>query len=49
MASNMGGVWEQQIQSARSILSAILRNHGESLNNESLPTLLAEVEVIINS
>ena len=49
MASNIGGVWEQQIQSARSILSAMLRNHGESLNNESLCTLLVEVEGIINS
>ena len=49
MASNMGGVWERQIRSARSILSAMLRNHGESLNDESLRTLLVEVEGIINS
>ena len=49
MASNMGGVWEQQIRSARNILSAMLRNHGESLNDESLRTLLVEVEGIINS
>ena len=40
IASNMGGVWEWQIWSARSILSAMLRN----LNNESLRTLLVEVE-----
>ena len=49
MASNMGGVWERQIQSARSILSAMLRNHGESLCDESLSLLLVEVEGIINS
>ena len=49
IASNIGGVWEWQIQSASSILSAMLRNHGESLNNESLCTLLVEVEGIINS
>ena len=49
MASNIGGVWEWQIRSARSILSAVLRNHGESFSNESLFTLLGEVEGIINS
>ena len=49
MASNMGGLWEWQIRSARSILSAMLRNYGESLNDESLCTLLVEVEGIINS
>ena len=48
MASNMGRVWEWQIRSARSILSAMLRN-GESLSDESLRTLLVEVEGIINS
>ena len=49
MASNMGGVWERQIRSARSILSAMLRNHGESLSDKSLRTSLVEVEGIINS
>ena len=48
MASNMGRVWEWQIRSARGILSAMLRN-GESLSDESLRTLLVEVEGIINS
>ena len=49
MASNMEGVSEQQIRSARNILSAMLRNYGESLKNESLHTLLVEFEGIINS
>ena len=49
MTSNRGGVWERQIQPARSILSAMLRNHCESPNDESLSTLLVEVEGIINS
>ena len=48
-ASNMGGVWERQIRSARSILGALLKQHGESLIDESLRTLLVEVEGIINS
>ena len=47
MAGNMGGVWEWQIRSTRSILSAMLRNHGESINNELLCTLLVEFEGII--
>ena len=34
---------------AGSILSAMLRNHGESLNEKSLHTLLMEAEGIIDS
>ena len=48
-ASHMGGVWERQIRSVRSILSSLLYTHGESLNDESFRTLLAEVEAILNS
>ena len=48
-ASNMGGVWEHQIGFARSILVALLKIHGKSLNDESLCTFLAEVEAIINT
>ena len=48
-ASNMGGVWKRQIGSARSILAALLKQQGESLNDQSLRTLLVEVEEIINS
>ena len=48
-ASHFGGIWERQIRSARSILSSLLRTHGESLNDESFRTLLHEVENIINS
>ena len=42
----MGGVWEQQI---RSILNALLKTHGRSLNDEALHTFLIEVEAIVNS
>ena len=48
-ASNMGGLWEQQIRSVRNILAVLIKQHGESLNDESLRTLLAEVEGIIIS
>ena len=45
----MGGVWQRQIRSARKILESLLKTHGGSLSNESLQTLLVEVEAIVNS
>ena len=48
-ASHMGGVWERQIRSARAILASILKTHGKSLDDESLLTLMTEVEGILNS
>ena len=45
----MGEVWERQIRSARAILEGLLKTHSHSLNDESLRTLMAEVELIINS
>ena len=48
-ASNMGGVWERQIRSARSILNSLLKTHGSNLTEESLQTLVVEVEAIVNS
>ena len=48
-ACHMGGVSECQIRSARIILEGLLKTHGHSLNDESLRTLMAEVELIINS
>ena len=46
---HMGGVSERQIRSARTILMSLLHTHGRSLNDESLRTLLAETEAIVNS
>ena len=48
-ACNMEGLGERQNRSARSILAALLKQHGESLNDESLRTLLVDVEGINNS
>ena len=48
-SNSMGGVWERQIRSARTILMSLLHKHGRSLNNESLRTLLAETKAIVNS
>ena len=49
LASHMGGVWEKQIQSARNILSSLMKIHGASSDEESLNTLFIEVEGIANS
>ena len=48
-ASHMGGVWERQIRTVRSILSPMIREYRHALNDESLHLLLIEVECIINS
>ena len=48
-SSHMGGVWERQIQSVRSVLSPLLQDNSLQLDDESLRTLMCEVEAIINS
>ena len=48
-ASHMGGVWERQIRTVRSILASLLKSHDQVLNDESFNTLIKEVEGIINS
>ena len=48
-ASHMGGVWERQIRTVRSILSSLLSNNGTQLDDESLRTLMCEAEAIVNS
>ena len=48
-ASHMGGVWERQIRTIRRILATLLNEHTGRLDDESLHTLLCEVESIINS
>ncbi|KAK2564378.1 hypothetical protein P5673_011803 [Acropora cervicornis] len=49
MASNFGGAWERQIRSVRNIMAALMKQHGHSLDDESLQTLLCEVEAVVNS
>ena len=46
-ASHMGGVWERMIRSVRKIFNAVLKE--QSLTEESLVTLMCEVEAILNS
>ncbi|XP_053391973.1 uncharacterized protein LOC128554688 [Mercenaria mercenaria] len=47
-ASHMGGVWERQIRSVRSVLMYLLESHGSQLDDESLRTFLHEASAIIN-
>ena len=48
-ASHMSDIWERKIRSARTILEALLKTHGSSLNDENLRTLITETEETINS
>lgn len=48
-ASHMGGVWERQIRTIRSILNGLLKRSGQRLSLSSLRTVLYEVMAIINS
>ena len=48
-ASNFGGVWERQTRSVRNVMTALMKQHGHSLNDESLRTLLCEAEAVVNS
>ena len=46
-ASHMGGAWERQIRSVRKVLLAITDE--QTLNDETLNTLMCEVEMILNN
>ena len=44
----MGGIWERQIRTTRSVLSSLLQQHGTQLDDEALRTLLTEAECVVN-
>ena len=48
-ANNFGSAWERQIRSVRNVMGALLKQHGHSLDDESLRTLLCKVEAVVNS
>ena len=48
-ASHAGGVWERQIRTIRSVLSALLEKSASYLDGESFHTLICETEAIVNS
>lgn len=47
-SSHMGGVWERQIRTIRSILNSMLKIHSPRLDSSSLRTFLYEVMAIVN-
>ncbi|KAG1929293.1 hypothetical protein F2P79_023066 [Pimephales promelas] len=48
-SSHMGGVWERQIRTVRSVLTSILDQSAGRLDSSSLRTFLYEVMAIVNS
>ena len=48
-ASHMGGSWERQIRTVRSILTSLLAESGRQLDDESFRTLLKEIQAVVNS
>lgn len=48
-ASHMGGAWERQIRTVRSVLTAILDKSARRLDSSSLRTFMYEVMAVINS
>ena len=48
-ASHMGGVWERQIRTVRNVLTRLLQQLGNQLDDESLRTVICEVTAIVNS
>lgn len=48
-ASHMGGIWERQIRSVRSVLSALLESNGKQMNDEALRTFMCKAEAVVNS
>lgn len=49
VASHMGGIWERQIRTKSSVLTAILDKSAQRLESTSLRTFMYEVMAIINS
>ena len=48
-ASHMNDIWEHQACLARSIQESLLQIHDHNLDEESLETLMADTEEVINS
>ncbi|KAK6186381.1 hypothetical protein SNE40_008426 [Patella caerulea] len=48
-ASHMGGIWERQIRTVRSILSSLMDQSGTQLDDESLRTFMCEAAAVVNS
>jgi hypothetical protein len=47
-SSHMGGVWERQIRTVRSVLASLMSDSGSHLDDESLRTFMHEAAAIVN-
>lgn len=45
----MGGVWERQIRTIKSVLFALLEKNGSQLNDKVLRTFMCEAEAVTSS
>ena len=48
-ASHMGGVWERQIRSIRNVMTSLLNNVGQRMDDEMFRTFMCEAAAIVNS
>lgn len=48
-ASHMGGIWDCQIRTVRSVVCALLEKNGHQMNDEALQTFMCEAEAVVNS
>lgn len=48
-AHNFGGAWEREIRTIRKVLAGLMSEQPRSFTDESLNTLLCEVEAVLNS
>jgi len=48
-AFHMGGIPERLVRTVRSVLSSLLEDHAQQLDDESLRTLFTEAENIVNN
>ena len=48
-ASHMGGVWERQIRTVKSVISSLVKSSPRRLDEESMRTFFTEAEAIVNS
>jgi len=45
----MGGIWKRLFRTVRSVLSGLLEDHAQQLDDKSLRTLFTEAENVVNS
>ncbi|CAB3996780.1 Hypothetical predicted protein [Paramuricea clavata] len=48
-ASHLGGVWERQIKTVGSVITALMTELGDQLDDETLRPLFTEAENIVNT